>query len=309
MTSTIDYPALNGATLQDLEDQFAAPINVIRTPWPLWNDACGGMGGREGLAMGWHILIAGGSGVSKTFTALNMAAIAAEAGEVVTFHSLEMRFEEVSARVLPMMSGQPGWRIAPGKNFSRETFHAARERIDMARGEIRSNKHEIRVLSDLLAGIKKTYEENGSRFHVVDYLQLAWTKDATSQYDRISEVSHEVRAMARGLGIVTVGLSQLNRAGNGKETPTKEAMLGSSSLENDADQVVVLDHTRKRQVLSASGKPRGWIGWMVLDKNRHGQTNVEIPVAFDSDSFRIRQRMDDEILSSELAEQNERGNR
>lgn len=295
----MNYPPLRGQTLEALEERFAKPIRVVRTPWPLWNEACGGTGGGEGIAFGWHILVAGGSGVSKTFTALNIAAEAAMAGEVVTFHSLEMSQDEVTARLLPMISALPAWKMAPGKNFDRSVFREASGAMNGMRGRIHTNEHDIRTLRDVVTGIRRTFEEQRSRVHIIDYLQLAWTDDAESMYKRITEVSHEVRALARELKIVTIGLSQINRAGNSKEKPTKEAMIGSSSLENDADQVVMLDHTRRRPFQTSSGR-HGWYGWMELAKNRHGRGSVEIPTAFESETFRMRQRRPDEVQADEM---------
>lgn len=233
-------------------------------------------------------------------TALNIAAHAARAGEAVTVHSLEMRWDEVMHRIAAIVSGVDAWKLAPGKWFSRSAWDEAAVALDEIRGSVISNESEIRDLKDLLEGIRITHERDASRVHIIDYLQLAWTRDASTQYDRITEVSHEVRAKARSLGIVTVGLSQLNRSGNSADQkPRKEAMMGSSSLENDADQVVVIDHTRRRNVTDAAGKAIGWMGWLDLAKNRHGPTGVEVPTMFDGNCFRIRQRLDDEILDSE----------
>lgn len=173
--------------------------------------------------------------------------------------------------------------------------------MDEVRGALIANQEPMYRLSDLVRGIERAHDEHGSRVHIVDYLQLAWTGEAASIYDRVTEVSHAVRAAAKRLRIVTVGLSQLNRETSKAkgEQPGKEGMIGGSSLENDADQVLLLDHSRRRDVFLADGRPRGWIGWANLDKNRHGPA-AEIPLRFDPDTFRIRQRLADEIRDDEL---------
>jgi replicative DNA helicase len=152
----------------------------------------------------------------------------------------------------------------------------------------------------------RCYEEHGCRMHVIDYMQLAWTGDAATRYDRITEISHAVRATAKRLRVVTVALSQMNRDGiktPGK--PQKESMDGGGSLEQDADQVLLMDHSRKKPAINAEGRNRGWIGWMILDKNRHGE-EPEIPVRFHSETFRIRERLPDEIGADEMRDENRR---
>ena len=294
----IPFLSLTGRTLERLEESFAAPVSAVPTPFPVWNDACQGLGGKVGIARGWHILVAGASGGSKTFTALNIMRSAVENGERVAMYSLEMDWTEVAARWIPMVSGEPAWKLAPGKHFSREVFRTASGKVNAARGDLFVNEHPIRTLAEILGAMRRNANE-GATVHVVDYLQLAWVHNADGMYNRISEVSHEVRALAKELKFVSVGLSQLNRAGNGSESPRKEAMAGSSSLENDADQVLLLDHTKRTPINNPEGRNLGWFGWIMLDKNRHGP-QAKIPVAFSADTFRIRERMDDEIRAHEL---------
>lgn len=296
----IRYRAMNGQALVELRARLQAPIEAIPTPWQSWNRACLGWGGEVGFALGWHVLLAGKSGGAKTFTALNIAARAISHGENVTVHSLEMSWDELASRVLAIVSGEPAYRLGPGKYFSPEHFDAAHEKMDEVSGTLVSNEQPMYRLADLIEGIERTAEANRSRVHVIDYLQLAWTGDADKLYDRVTEVSHAVRAAAKRLKVVTIGLSQLNRETSKAkgERPAKEGMIGGSSLENDADQVLILDHSRQRPCMSRDGRPRGWYGWANLDKNRHGPP-TEVPIFFDPHTFRIRERLPDEILPDE----------
>lgn len=292
---------MHGEALEDLQKRLRAPVQAVPTPWDAWNQACKGWGGEQGLALGWHVLLAGMSGGAKTFTALNVAGHAIRSGESVAFHSLEMGWDEVATRVLAIVSGAPAWRLAPGKYYSPEAFRAAREAMDESRGTLVTNDEPLYRLADLLEGIQRCHAEHGCRLHVVDYMQLAWTTDASTMFDRITEVSHAVRTLAKRLKVVTLCLSQLNRLTTRERgaRPAKEGMIGGSSLENDADQVLLLDHSRRTDLYGADGKPRGWEGWINLDKNRHGPSG-EIPIRFDPETFRIRERLPDEIRAEEL---------
>jgi replicative DNA helicase len=91
-----------------------------------------------------------------------------------------------------------------------------------------------------------------------------------------------------------VGLSQFNRSTSAsKDRPSKEGLLGGSSLENDADQVILLDHSR---VEPASVPQEGWTSYALVEKNRHGAL-VEVPIAFDKRTLRIRERYLDELAA------------
>lgn len=298
----IGYRQVGGAALRALEERNAAEVRAVAVPFDDWAANCMGRGGYVGLSYGWHVLAAGRSGEGKTFLAANVAASAILAGETVTFHSLEMDWDELAIRMLSIISGEPGWRLNPGKHFSRDAFKKARYAIDnVGKGSLHTNFEPLYRLTDLLVGIKRNFEETGSRLHIIDYLQLAWTGEAESQAAQITEVSHAVRQMAKELQIVTFCLSQFNRSTSTAraERPAKEGMIGGSALENDADQVLLLDHSRRTFFRNPAGKIDGWDGWLLLDKNRHGPS-ADIPIRFAAETGRIRQRMPDEIKDSEV---------
>ena len=296
----VSYRSVNGPALDALKRRQMAPVQAVPTPFAEWSNVCMGRGGYIGWAHGWHVLVAGISGFGKTYIAVNAAAAAIKAGEGVAFHTLEMDWDELAIRVLANVSGRPAYRLSPGKHFAPEVFDEAHGIMDETRGTLHMNDEPMYKLSDILDGIRRMTEQHGARLHIIDYLQLAWTGDAATQYDRITEVSHAVRQIAKELRVVTLCLSQFNRETSKlKERPRKEGMIGGSALENDSDQTLLLDHSRRTPILSQTGRSRGWIGWANLDKNRHGP-EVDIPIHFDADTGRIRQRMPDEIKDFEV---------
>lgn len=295
------YREVGGAALTALEQRNGAPVKAVPVPYGEWAKNSMGRGGQVGLAHGWHVLAAGRSGEGKTYLAANVAASAIEAAEAVAFHSLEMDWDELATRELSIVSGLPAYRLNPGRHFCRETFRRASAAMDATRGRLVVNDEPMWKLSDLLDGIRRNFEEHGARLHIVDYLQLAWTGNAESQVARITEVSHAVRQLAKELQIVTFCLSQFNRETSKfrTERPSKEGMIGGSALENDSDQVLLLDHSRRELFRDARGFVQGWDGWLLLDKNRHGPT-VDIPIRFIAETGRIRQRLPDEVKDSEV---------
>lgn len=300
-TAGREYDAICGLPLLDLEERLTRPIDAAPTMWPSWNACCRGWGGKVGLARGWYVVVGAKTGFGKSILAANLAAYAAKAGEVVALHSLEMDWDENAVRAIAVATRTPIWQLEPG-TFDRAAFRNAAGEMEMIRaqtgGVIISNRHRIGTLEAVVDGIRKTFERSGARFHIVDYLQLAGVGRGYSDdiLARTTAISNAVRALTKDLGIVTVGLSQFSREQTRvHERPRKEFLMGGSPLENDSVQTILLDHSRQWQ------DERGWRGYAIIDKNRHGPAGPknDIPIYCSTTTLEMRERMPDEILADE----------
>ena len=133
------------------------------------------------------------------------------------------------------------------------------------------------------------FSDKGCRLIVVDYLQLLAARDSERLFTAVSNASAFVREFARTEGVVTIGLSQFNRptSGNYSESPIVQGLMGASSLENDSDLVLLLDHSRYEREGDIART------WAILGKNRHGSTG-EIPILWDYRTLRVREGLPDE---------------
>ena len=124
----------------------------------------------------------------------------------------------------------------------------------------------------------------------MDYLQLATSRNAESLFREVSDISSRIREFAQRMEVVTISLSQLNRQTSGDRfnSPAAQGLIGSSSLENDSDQVLLLDHSRYERGDGRSAKT-----FALLAKNRHGGQG-EIPIEWDYRSLRVREALPDE---------------
>lgn len=301
----MEYDAVCGQPLLELKSRLMRPIDAAPTMWPMWNQACRGAGGRIGLARGWHILLGAKSGMGKSLAACNVAAHCALSGEKVTFHTLEMSWDETVLRTLAIATGTDISRLEQGPYFDGRAFDAASKRMNEIReangGLIHINRDPLSKLTQICEGIRRGFEVRGSRVHIIDYLQLAWTGSGKLDeiFARVTEISHAVRGLAKELKVVTVGLSQFAReTTRANERPRKEGLMGGSPLENDAEQTLLLDHSR--QVYDE----HGWKGWALLDKNRHGPSGIkqDIPIHVCNRTLRMRERLDDEVEANERAD-------
>jgi replicative DNA helicase len=136
-----------------------------------------------------------------------------------------------------------------------------------------------------VACIKYYHEVHGSKYFIVDYLQLAWTANSSSIHDRMEVVAHQLRDLTHTLNVTMIGLSQFNRQTSAAraERPTAQGLMGGSAIENDSHQVLLFDHSRfERQGQTANT-------WLIIDKNRHGAV-TDIPVQWDYTTLRLLPR-------------------
>ena len=264
------------------------PDMVVTTPYAAWNSVCGDEGGGVGLARGWHVMLAGNTGMGKSLVAINLAAHAVKKGEKVGIISLEMSKPQLLTRYMAIHTGKRIINLEWGPRYDEPTALEANEILENNYeengGVLLTNERPIHHLEDIVASMQYLHEFRGVRAFVTDYLQLAWTGNAEKLSDRIMEVSHEVRRTAVDLGAVSIGVSQFNRAtSSSKEKPVVQGMMGGSALENDGDQVMLLDHTSYQE----TGEHQALIK-LLAAKNRHGSCG-EIPLMWDYSTLRARQ--------------------
>jgi replicative DNA helicase len=282
----LTFDVLDRGELDLLLKRNAASVDAVPTPWPQWNSACRDEGGGVGLARGWHVIVAGATGTGKSLLALNLAAHAVAQGEAVCYISLEMSQTQLTTRLLAIATGTSVRHLEPGQGYDAAIARTAAvewgEMLERTGGSIRVNRFPLKMLTDLDVTFAYYTKHEPCSLFIVDYLQLCWAGSAKSMLESITEISHAIRSRAAEHRVVSIGLSQFNRqtSANRDGRPQVEGLMGGSPLENDADQVVLLDHSSyERTAVSARTK-------LLIGKNRHG-AQVEIPVAWDYRTLRL----------------------
>jgi replicative DNA helicase len=285
----VAFDSISGDTLQHLLDEKLAPIDAVPTMLPMWNTMCRGGGGGIGLARGWFVTIGANTGTGKSLIGLNLAHEAVRHGEVPTFLSLEMSRSELATRYLAIAAGVPVIELEQGPGFRAETYATAQRRVNELReqsgGHLLVNRRPLAKLSDVTACIRHYAESHGSKYFILDYLQLVWTANAHSIHDRMELVAHQLRDLTHTLGVTLVALSQFNRQTSAarSERPVAQGLMGGSAIENDSHQVLLFDHSRfVRSGMQADT-------WLIVDKNRHGSVD-DIPVRWDYTTLRLLPR-------------------
>lgn len=286
------FDALLGETLDRLLDLKLKPIDAVPTPFPTWNTLCRDQGGGAGIARGWHVTLGATTGSGKSLLALNMAAAAVRAGERVAFMSLEMSQEQLATRFLAIASGVSVNEIEQGRSFQVSSWKGASKALaeiyEQTGGCMYVNRARFSKLSDLLSVMRYQHEIHGCRYVITDYMQLVWVEGAAREKardEKIAETSHRIRDLAAELNIISLALSQFNRetSKNREQPPTPFGLMGGSSIENDSDQIVLIDHSTRTKTDDG-----GLLTRLLLAKNRHGSMD-NFGVKWDYRSLRIKE--------------------
>ena len=280
-----EYSEINDDLFDELDNYKQLPIDVVPTPYPTWNHMCRDEGGGKGLARGWYDGDGARTGTGKSIMALNLAVHAFKLGERVGFISLEMSERQLVTRSMSIFSDISIRRLEQGDEYSPADANTVKMewagQKKRTNGTIWLNPDPVSELADLSDIFRDMVLTKHCKFILIDYLQLVWTGNARQILDRITEVSGMIRRLTKRWRATTVGLSQFNREGSRSENPPVPTdLMGGSPLENDADQVVLLDHTSVKDVGD------GYEYKIILAKNRHGETGT-FPALFDRRTLRI----------------------
>lgn len=296
------YAPLDRNSFRALGKRLEEPLDVVPPFLPALAAACRSWGGGKGWAKGWNVVMGARTGHGKSIFGGMVATHAAEHGIRAAIHSTEMEFEDNQLRVLAQCTGTELWKLEPGAQFIRHAFdRAVREFEERSQGRLILNKLRHRTLPAVLDGMRRSWEYDGCELHVIDYVQLMatgvkgyYSEDINA---RMSEISYGIVLTTEDLGLVSVSLSQFNRDGiRSAQRPEPYMLMGGSALENDAKQILLMDHTR---TIDAEG---GDASWLLIGKSRIGPAGprFDIPIHRSHKNLRIRERLSDEVDESEL---------
>ncbi len=189
------------------------------------------------------LILASRPGLGKTSLALNIAQHCSVEEKIpVGFFSLEMSKEELVDRLLVAQADIDAWRLKTG-NLDEEDF----TRLSEAMGELA----EAPLYIDDTPGIsvmemrtkaRRLQVEKGLKLLIVDYVQLARSRQLENRVQEVSEISQSLKNLARELKIPVLSISQLSRAieQRGTKIPQLADLRESGALEQDADVVMFL---------------------------------------------------------------------
>lgn len=236
----------------------------------------------NGLQKSDLIFLAARPSMGKTALALNIACNAALRGKKVALFSLEMSKAQIGARLISSLSEVPLSKITSGR-FSDEEQSAMTNSVDyMQKMPLWIDETSCLSVGALRGKARQFQHRNGLDLIVIDYIQLMTGDRANAnRVQEVSEISRNLKSMAKVLNVPVLVLSQLSRQVEMRadKRPQLSDLRESGSLEQDADIVMFLyrDEYYNRE---ESEMPD--VAELIIAKNRNGAT-ATIRLHFDRD--------------------------
>jgi replicative DNA helicase len=190
------------------------------------------------------LILAARPGVGKTTLALNIAQnVAVKYKKSVGFFSLEMSKEELVDRLLVSQADIDAWKLKTGK-LSEDDFTSLSNAMgELAEAPIYIDDTPALSILEMRTKARRLQVEHGLDLIIVDYLQLARSRQLENRVQEVSEISQGLKNLARELKVPVLALSQLSRAveqRGGPKRPQLADLRESGSIEQDSDVVMFL---------------------------------------------------------------------
>ena len=218
------------------------------------------------------IIIAARPAMGKTAFALNIAQnVAKSSDKAVAIFSLEMGAESLVERMLSAEGLIPSYHVRTG-NLSESEWRrmiSAQERLAKRKIFI-DDTAGIRI-SEIRSKAKRLAQENGGLgLIVIDYLQLIEGRGRENRQQEVSEISRQLKIIAKELKVPVIAISQLSRGVDQRndKRPILSDLRESGSIEQDADIVAFL--YREAYYKRDEQEEPDNVTELILEKNRHG---------------------------------------
>jgi replicative DNA helicase len=190
------------------------------------------------------LVLAARPGIGKTSLALNIAQnLAVKHERPVGFFSLEMSREELVDRLLVTQADIDAWRLKTGKLTESDFTKLSNAMGELAEAPLYIDDTPALSILEMRTKARRLQVEKGVDLLIVDYLQLARSRNLENRVQEVSEISQGLKNLARELKLPVLALSQLSRAvehRGGEKRPQLADLRDSGSIEQDADVVMFL---------------------------------------------------------------------
>lgn len=264
------------------------------------------------------IIVAGRPGMGKTALATNIAYNIAKAhraevqpdgtmktvnGGIVGFFSCEMSAEQLATRILAEQTSIASSLIRRG-GITESDFEKIRDySIELQSLPLYIDETGGLSISQLTARARRLKRQKGLDMIVIDYIQLLQGsgKKSDNRVQEVTEITTNLKALAKELNVPIIALSQLSRQVENRDDkrPQLADLRESGSIEQDADVVIFV---YREEYYLQNKEPR--IGtpeyekWqldmslvhgkaeIIIGKQRHGPTGT-VEVSFEGQFTRF----------------------
>ena len=222
------------------------------------------------------IILAARPGMGKTSFALNIATnVAKKSGKDVAVFSLEMSKEQLALRLLSSEARVASNSLRTGELSSDDWERIAVNAEALSKASLYIDDTGGISVAEIKAKCRRL---KNLGLIVIDYLQLMTSsRRSENRVLEVSEMTRNLKLMARELNVPVITLSQLSRGPEARtdKRPMMSDLRESGSIEQDADLVIFL---YRDEYYNKESDPH--IAECIIGKNRHGETST-IQVAWD----------------------------
>jgi len=235
----------------------------------------------NGLHPGQMIVIAARPAMGKSTLALDFARTAAIKHNLPSvIFSLEMGRNEIAMRLLSAEARVALHHMRSGTMTDEDWTRLARRMPDVSAAPLFIDDSPNLSMMEIRAKCRRLKQRHDLRLVVIDYLQLMQSGSSRrpeSRQQEVSEMSRNLKLLAKELEIPVIALSQLNRGPEQRtdKKPMVSDLRESGSIEQDADMVILLH----REDAYEKESPRAGEADLIVAKHRNGPT-ATITVAF-----------------------------
>ncbi|MDG9701155.1 replicative DNA helicase [Streptomyces sp. DH37] len=235
----------------------------------------------NGLHPGQMIVIAARPAMGKSTLALDFArACSIKHNLPSVIFSLEMGRNEIAMRLLSAEARVALHHMRSGSMTDEDWNRLARQMPEVTGAPLYIDDSPNLTMMEIRAKCRRLKQRNDLRLVVIDYLQLmqsGGSRRPESRQQEVSEMSRNLKLLAKELEVPVIALSQLNRGPEQRtdKKPMVSDLRESGSIEQDADMVILLH----REDAYEKESPRAGEADLIVAKHRNGPT-ATITVAF-----------------------------
>ncbi|WP_371498277.1 replicative DNA helicase [Kitasatospora sp. NBC_00374] len=235
----------------------------------------------NGLHPGQMIVIAARPAMGKSTLALDFARACSIHNNLPSvIFSLEMGRNEIAMRLLSAEARVALHHMRSGNMTDEDWTRVARRMPDVTNAPLYIDDSPNLSMMEIRAKCRRLKQRQDLKLVVIDYLQLmqaGGSRRAESRQQEVSDMSRNLKLLAKELELPVIALSQLNRGPEQRtdKKPMVSDLRESGSIEQDADMVILLH----REDAYEKESPRAGEADLIVAKHRNGPT-ATITVAF-----------------------------
>ena len=218
-------------------------------------------------------------GMGKTTLGINIAENIAKRDSNVLFVSMEMSRTQIMAKRISIVGGISYTKLMNGSLANAALKEAIETASKLSERPFSLVDRSRMTVVDIGRAARQV--KNVSAI-VVDYLGLVRPEEVKSnkpRYEEMTDISADLKALAKLLGIPIIVLCQLNRenASTSDKRPQLQHLRDSGAIEQDADCVVLLhrpEYYNAERLKDEYAPPALEDIELIVAKNRHGETGL-----------------------------------